>query len=113
MIVDLEGEVWKKICIKGQEADFEISNFGRVKSFKRKRDGELRILVLNSYGDYQITFTMFNTEGTKKILITRTIKNLLCIMFKGMPEDVKTKISFKDGNKKNIKLENLMWKKIN
>lgn len=39
---DLEGEIWKEI--EGYDCDYQVSNFGRVKSFKRYGRTDVRII---------------------------------------------------------------------
>ncbi len=100
---DLPGEVWKWIF--GFEGLYQISNFGRVKSFY-VRKGKQGILILKPHltrnGYLNIKLNK-NGEG-KDFLIHR----LVAQAFIPNPEN-KSTVNHKDGNKFNNCVENLEW----
>ena len=92
-------EIWKTIVGSG---GYKISNFGRVQSKTgkilsptwRKRDaGEGGTISMRI--------------GRKKT--TKTIAKEVLRAFKGTPPNGGWKVRYKDGNRKNLKLDNLEW----
>ena len=92
-------EEWK--WIKGYEGLYQISNFGRVKSFhKNKIDGEIR--SVKHSGGWYLTLPLLK-EGKKK---TVRIHQLVAEAFIGeIPKGYH--VHHKDGNKQNNKVSNL------
>jgi len=90
-------EQWKRI---NNYPDYEISNYGRIKSYKYK---EPRIMNLNCYGrDYPyVQLTNGNGKGRKNVA------KLVAEHFLPNPYNFKL-LSTKDGNKHNIKVDNLV-----
>jgi len=50
---DLDKEIWKNI--DGYDGDYFISNFGRIKSFKRYLEGKILNLHKNNYGYFRVS----------------------------------------------------------
>lgn len=90
-------EIWKKI--NGFE-DYEISNFGRVKSFKRNRD---IILKPRKIGNNYLGVQLYK-QKCKNYKISR----LVAIHFIPNPSNLPC-INHKDLNKHNDKVDNLEW----
>lgn len=105
--MDLDDEIWKDI--KGFEGMYQISNLGRVKSLKRKRNNINRIeqehLIKqfdNSKGYLQ--FSLFKDE--KKY--TFRTHRILAETFIPNPKKYKV-VNHINGHKKDNRLENLEW----
>ena len=93
------GEIWRDI--EGHEGNYQISNYGRVKSFKGKKP---RILSTckDSKGYPKATFT---EDGKPK---TYLIHVLVARAFIPNPDNLPV-VHHKDGNPKNNRVDNLMW----
>lgn len=93
-------EVWKDI--KGFEGIYQISNKGRLKSFKRVSDGKI-LSTKNSKGWYLNVVLeykdKFRSVKLHKLVAEAFIPNLLD----------KPEINHIDGNKQNNSVENLEW----
>lgn len=95
---NLDGEEW---CpISGYEG-YQVSTFGRVKSFKH---GTIKILkpMLTSFGYLQVTLCL----GNKRI--AKFVHRLVALAFIPNPND-KPQVNHKDTNKLNNSIENLEW----
>lgn len=96
----MEAEVWKRI--NGLE-DYEVSNLGRVKSFKKdKINGKIMHSFPTNKGYLRIKL------GDGKISKTFSVHRLVCENF--LPKDENRKIiNHKNGIKDDNRLENLEW----
>lgn len=94
-------EKWRDIV--GWEGIYQISNCGRLKSFKKACEGYL-ISNKNKNGDY---FAVVLSAKHKKIKSTR-MHRLVAIAFIPNPFN-KPQINHKDGNKQNNNVFNLEW----
>ena len=96
---DLPGETWK-IIPKCKEL-YQVSNFGRVKSF---HNGKSKILkpCLNRMGYLLIHLYV---DGKRKVFL---IHRLVALCFVSNPEN-KTTINHKDGHPLNCHVSNLEW----
>lgn len=91
-------EIWKDIV--GYDGKYQISTFGRVKSFK---NGELILKnYLGNHGYYGVTLWK-NNQSTKRL-----IHNILLETFSIKTKD-KMVCNHKDGNKLNNFITNLEW----
>lgn len=93
-------EIWKDI--EGWQGIYQISNKGRLKSFKKNSNGFI-LSNKNSNGDY---FSVVLAYAGKKSF-TR-IHRLVAEAFIPNPEN-KPEVNHKDGNKQNNYIENLEW----
>jgi hypothetical protein len=94
-------ETWKSI--EEFEGLYEISNYGRIKSFqKNKRSGYI-LKVINSSGWYLSTSLIKD-----KIRKTYRIHRLVAKAFISNPDN-KSQVNHKDGNKQNNNVQNLEW----
>lgn len=96
---DLDGEEWRDI--NGYEGLYQVSNFGRVKSFHR---GTTKIIKpqINRKGYLNITM---NKNGMQK---TFRIHRLVAEMFI-LNTDCKPQVNHRDGHKLNNHVNNLEW----
>jgi len=97
---NLDGEIWKEI--EGYNGDYLISNFGRVKSFKKCRGISERILIqgIDSRGYLRVNLY---SNGKEKI---KRIHRLVYEMFVGKLL-INEFVHHKDKNKLNNLLDNL------
>lgn len=94
-------EYWK--TIQGQRGRYEVSSFGRVRSFCRYPEG--RVLALSLRRDGYECVTLWNKNGTfKSYLIHRLVARALLSRRSSRPE-----VNHRDGNKTNNRLQNLEW----
>lgn len=91
-------EIWKRI--NGYE-EYEISNLGRVKSFKRDRKG--KIMKPKFSGEYLAVTLCADGQQERK-----TIHRLVAEHFIPNPSGLPW-VNHKDGNKLNNKVTNLEW----
>lgn len=91
-------EIWKRI--NGYE-EYEISNLGRVKSFKRDRKG--KIMKPKFSGEYLAVTLCADGQQERK-----TIHRLVAEHFIPNPSGLPW-VNHKDGNKLNNKITNLEW----
>lgn len=93
-------EIWKDI--KGYEGIYQISNHGRIKSFKQNSEGYI-LKNTNKYGWY---FTVNLVKG--KARETKRIHRLVAEYFIPNPTG-KPQVNHIDGNKQNNHVSNLEW----
>lgn len=94
-------ERWKRV--RGFEDFYAISNFGRLMSFKVKKEGKI-LKLTNKKGDY---FSVVLTAPGKKAKSTR-IHRLVAEHFIKNPHGLKY-VNHIDGNKQNNHVSNLEW----
>jgi len=92
-------EVFKKFPIKDLENHYEVSNLGRVYSYKYNR---FLSMYINNTGYY--TTQLGHNKKTRSFLVHR----LIMLAFIPNPENKRT-VNHKDGNKLNNSLDNLEW----
>lgn len=105
-------EIWK--AIEGYEGYYEVSNYGRVRSFTRVavtyanggtqvRQGKIRKGTIDKTNGYSRLLLCVN--GNQKSF---NIHRLVAIAFIPNPEN-KPHVNHKDGNKANNHVDNLEW----
>lgn len=93
-------EIWKDI--EGYEGHYQVSNLGRVKSFKSSFSGRI-IKIRNNKGYGMVDLR--NTEGKKTFpLVHRLVAKHFLKKIEG-----KNYINHKDGDKLNNRIDNLEW----
>ena len=97
-------EEWRDI--EGYE-DYQVSNFGQVKSFKQGRKGKILTLTKN-YMNENLGLGVSLRKDKKSEW--HRVSYLVLSTFVGKPKDDKFYVPLHlDGNKSNNKLDNLMW----
>lgn len=94
-------EVWKDI--KGFEGIYQISNYGRIKSFKQYKEGKI-LKLTNKNKDYFRIVLQAKNKQRKSISIHR----LVAEHFIPNPQNF-TYVNYIDGNKQNNNALNLEW----
>ena len=94
-------EVWKEVG--GFDGDYEVSNYGRVKSFKRYKKGKILEPGKDSNGYLQVN--LYNNKKPHP----KSIHRLVLEAFKPNKDLTKTEGNHLDGNKKNNYVGNLEW----
>ena len=95
-------EIWKDV--KGYEGYYQISNYGRLKSFKIDSINGKVLKLTNNRGDY---FSVILQGKGKKSRSTR-IHRLVAEAFIPNPSCL-PQVNHKDGNKQNNHVSNLEW----
>ena len=97
---DLLNEEWRDI--KGYEGLYQVSNYGRVKSFKYKK---IKILKFGTTGKDKYFLIVLSNRNIKKY---KTVHRLVAETFIPNPNNYPC-VNHKDCNKKNNKTDNLEW----
>ncbi len=93
-------EIWKDI--KGYEGDYQVSNFGRAKSYKRYKEGKIMKSSFDKDGYLIIGFNKNNKQKTYKT------HRIVAQAFLGLDIDDKTKmINHKNHIVSDNRIENL------
>lgn len=96
-------EIW--LPISGYEGLYEVSNMGRVRSYKNNRWGlrENPVIMRGQRGKHYITVCL--CSDTKE---THAVHKLVAEAFLGVPNEPK-EVNHIDGNKLNNAVSNLEW----
>ncbi len=96
---DLTNEIWRDIA--GFNGDYQESNYGRTKSFKR---GNVKILKPSVSRNGYLYINLKSNGVHKRYLVHR----LVAILFIPNPDN-KPQVNHIDGNKQNNRVNNLEW----
>ena len=103
MVENLEGEVWKKV---NDYENYQISNYGRVKSLNYRHTGEERLLMPQTEGNGYL-FVHLCKDGQRKMF---KVHRLVATAFIENPMPLfHTDINHKDECKTNNSAANLEW----
>ena len=94
-------EIWKPI--KGYEGKYEISNYGRVKSYAQNKDGKITAGLLNQKG-YRVVRLYDQPQHGKWYQVHR----LVAMAFIENPNNYE-QVNHKDEDKSNNHVDNLEW----
>lgn len=95
-------EIWKDI--EGYDGKYQISNFGKVRSFSKWKNGRLLKIRVGMYQYESVHLYNVNTKSSRTALIHR----LVAMAFIPNMEN-KREVNHKDGNKLNNHIDNLEW----
>lgn len=93
-------EIWKDI--KGYEGFYQISSFGRVKSFKKNRNGKILKGIKDTCGYFMVCLCKDNLS------IRKSIHSLVALNFLEKEKE-NLEVNHIDENKENNNIENLEW----
>lgn len=96
-------EIWKSI--EGYEGLYEVSNYGRIRSYHNNKHGlrEIPKIIIGLDSTYKTI--ALSKDGKKE---SRTIHSLVAETFLDNPNQLK-EVNHKDGNKWNNRVDNLEW----
>lgn len=100
---DTDLEIWKPVL--GYEGYYEVSNFGRVKSFWRGAPKILKPSENHEFGYLSVNLHHPEISGYK----TRLIQHLVLEAFQGPRPAPEMVCRHRDGNPKNNRNDNLCW----
>lgn len=93
-------EEWKTIT---DFPKYQISSFGRVKSFHQSKLGKIRKLANHRQGYIEVILKSNSSKG--KVF---KVHRLVALHFISNPKN-KSEVNHKDGNKRNNHIDNLIW----
>lgn len=103
---DLEGEIWA--WVSGYEGLYQISNFGRIKSFPRNGTGkEIKILRPGLTKDGYLRIYLYKNNTPRRFNIHRLVAETFISNSENKPH-----VNHKDGNKFNNCVKNLEWSTV-
>jgi hypothetical protein len=108
-IKNLEGEIWKDVL--GREGEYQVSNFGRVKSLERRSAHKkihnriIKEKILKPYLGIYYSVYFAKKEGVSK---GKLVHRLIAIAFIPNPKN-KYAVNHINGVKTDNRIENLEW----
>jgi hypothetical protein len=103
-------EKWKAIYFDGIDPDekYEISNYGRIKRFDRRRNDWKVQKPSNVNGYAYFSFRTVEDENGKS-RITKSLHRIVAELFLGLPKDECNNVIHIDFDKWNNNVNNLKW----
>ena len=93
-------EIWKRIK---NFKDYEVSNYGRIKSLKKSAEGMILKTVIDKYG-YEV-IRIYRNDNKR---VTLKVHRIVAMHFVENPH-CKPEVNHIDGNKQNNHYTNLEW----
>jgi hypothetical protein len=100
--IDLSKEVWK--AISGYEGLYEVSSYGRIRSFMYRCRRQVKILNLSTKTRYIKVTLMKNGEAK-----TYWVHRLVALAFLPSPQYGQVQVNHINGLKTDNRVENLCW----
>lgn len=97
----MEEEIWKPV--KGFEGVYEVSSWGRIKSFLKHKEGYI-LSLKNKNKDHYIFIKLISTNSKKTFLVHRLVAQHFIPNVESKPE-----ANHKDRNRQNNRVLNLEW----
>jgi len=97
----IEDEIWKEV--PGSNSRYFVSNYGRLKSFKYKKNGA--ILKCGEVNGFKLVYIDYNEKKRQRIYLHK----LLAEIWLPKPSEKHTFVTHLDGNLKNNHISNLAW----
>lgn len=94
-------EIWEDIV--GYNGLYKVSNFGKIMSFRLKKNGKLCSLEITNLGYKRVT--LFNSDGVRK---RYSVHRLVAITFIPNPEN-KPEVNHLNSNPGDNRVNNLEW----
>ncbi|MEF3309335.1 NUMOD4 domain-containing protein [Paenibacillus sp. GYB004] len=94
-------EIWRDIL--GMEGLYQVSNTGKIRSFKQSKTG--KILSIRNKTGWYLTIILIDQKNQR---LTRRVHRLVAEAFIPNPAG-KPEVNHLDGNKQNNHVENLEW----
>lgn len=105
-------EIWKPVEFDGIKRDenYEISNYGRVRHFKKEFENWKVLKTSNQKKDGTgYVYFRFKSDRESGKPMTKAIHRLVAVAFLGNPSDESDFVIHKDYNKSNNNVINLKW----
>lgn len=100
--MDDQNEIWRPVV--GHEADYEVSNMGRIRRISRARRAVPGSIIVAVPNDKGYLYVGLHRDGRQR---TVAVHKIVAIAFMNPPLNARWEINHIDGVKANCRLENL------